>query len=961
VRDSADSSEATGPIKAAVSAGVAGALDAAAIIDLVQSVSGEVLVERIVNAVVNSAVRHLDAARASLVFPDDATDWRMDALVDRAVETRQMASADACSPAPPIERTEDVSLSCSRTAVPLLRGEALIGVLCLEFAAPSYTRSAEQLFLTELLASQAARSLEQALRHERDAREDHERRQSMAESERVQSALRESDARFRLMAENTPDIIWITQLEPEQVVYASPSFERIFGRKVVDLYANPHLWIEGIHPDDRERVGASFGAWIASGSASTWEIEFRVVQPNGDIRWLHDRGVFISESGGPRRVSGIATDITERRLAAAALRESEQRYALAMDAARDGHWDWIAETDHFYASPRMLEIYGFPPETHFLGRLDFINRFPFYPEDEPRWRIAAHEHFTGSARRFDFELRLLRAGEIRWIRTTGLIARDAHGRPTRYTGSVSDITTRKASEAALRASEQRFALVVAGSTDGIWDWDMVTDEMFLSERAQQLYGLAPGSDVRPRARWRAATVFHPDDGPVHDKMLEGYLAGQLASYDVECRVLHADGSYRWLRLRGICVRDAAGMPCRMAGSVNDVDLRRRAEAALQQAQRLEALGTLAGGIAHDFNNLLGAILGFGEMALRDSRLGSRVRRDVEGIMTAGGRGRSLVERILAFSRTGVGERVPIRLESVVKEAVDMISAGMPRDLSIRLELNSGLAATLGDAMQLHQVVMNLAANAMQAMTRGVVRVTLDAVRLDESLMVTTGTVPIGDHLVLSVCDSGCGIPPEVLSRIFDPFFTTKDVGAGTGLGLSIVHGIVSELGGSIDVITSVESGSAFTVYLPRCGDAADAVAAEAVSLQRGQLEQVLLVDDEEALVQLMSSTLLDLGYVPVGFSSGIDALAAFTAHPDRFDAVVTDARMPGLSGTDLIAALRKVRPAIPVVMVSGYLGADIELQARQAGAVAVLRKPLVVAELASALSLALHGSANAVG
>jgi nitrogen-specific signal transduction histidine kinase/CheY-like chemotaxis protein len=399
----------------------------------------------------------------------------------------------------------------------------------------------------------------------------------------------------------------------------------------------------------------------------------------------------------------------------------------------------------------------------------------------------------------------------------------------------------------------------------------------------------------------------------------------------------------------------------MAGSVNDIDLQRRAEAALQQAQRLDALGTLAGGIAHDFNNILGAILGFGEMAVRDSRAGSRVRRDVEGIMTAGERGRSLVERILAFSRTGVGERVPIHLESVVREAVDMISAGMPKGLSIALALNSGRAATVGDAAQLHQVVMNLVANAMQAMTEGVVHVMLDAIRLQQPCLVTTGTVEAGEHLVLSVRDAGCGMPPEVLSRIFDPFFTTKDVGTGTGLGLSIVHGIVSELGGAIDVATAVPGGSTFTVYFPRVGEAAVAAAAEPVSLQRGRLEQVLLVDDEEPLVRLMAGTLVDLGYVPVGFLSGVDALAAFTAHPERFDAVVTDARMPGLSGVDLIRALRAVRPGVPIVMVSGYLGTGIERQAREAGADDVLRKPLVTAELASALSRALRGRASSTG
>ena len=792
--------------------------DVSTVIELLQAVSAERVVERVVEAVVASAVRHVGAARAQLVLCQGAADGEK-----------------ACA-------TDDASAIGSRLALPVRRGERLLGVLCLEFAAPSAAPSPGQLFLAELLASQAAMSLEHARHYESAGKENQKRREAAAQSERVQTALKESEARFRLMADTTPDIIWITQLDPERVVYASPSFERVFGKTVADLYANPHLWIEGIHPEDRERVGASFVAWIGADSGEPWEVEFRVVHPNGSVRWIHDRGVFTGEAGGPQRVSGIATDITERHLAQVALRESEQRYALAMDAARDGHWDWVAETDNFYASPRMLEIYGFPPETRFSGRQDFLDRFPFHPEDKARWYAAASEHFAGETARFDIEIRLLRGAEVRWIHTTGLIARDPHGRPTRYTGSVNDITVRKDAEAALRASEH---------------------------------------------------------------------------------------------------------------------FRRRAEAALQQAQRLEALGTLAGGIAHDFNNILGAILGFGEMALRDSRSGSRVRRDVESMLTAGERGRSLVERILAFSRSGVGERVPVHLEAVVREAVDMVSAGLPGHIAIQLDLNGGRAATVGDAAQLHQVVMNLAANAIQAMEGGVLHLTLDPIRLEEPRLVTTGEVAIGDYLLLGVRDSGCGMAPEILGRIFDPFFTTKDVGTGTGLGLSIVHGIVSELGGAIDVASSVGVGSTFTVYLPRVGDALEVAERKAAPLQRGRLEQILLVDDEEALVRLMTGTLVDLGYAPVGFTSGTEALAAFAAHPERFDAVVTDERMPGLSGAELIRAVRAISPTIPVVMVSGYLGTGIEQRAREAGADAVLRKPLVTAELATALARALQATASA--
>src|SRR6202008_2558628 len=232
--------------------------------------------------------------------------------------------------------------------------------------------------------------------------------------------------------------------------------------------------------------------------------------------------------------------------------------------------------------------------------------------------------------------------------------------------------------------------------------------------------------------------------------------------------------------------------------------------------RLEAIGTLAGGIAHDFNNILGAILGYGEMALRGPPKGTRLRRDLDSIMAAGERGRALVDRILAFSRSGVGERVPVHGEEVVREGLDQIAAGLPQNVTITPRLHAARAAMLGDSTQVHQVVMNLANNAVQAMPQGgVLRVSLDTLRIEAPRTALIGTVSPGEHVVMKVLDAGTGIRPEVLERMFDPFFTTKEVGVGSGLGLSLVHGIVANVGGAIQVATELGKGSTFTVYLPR--------------------------------------------------------------------------------------------------------------------------------------------------
>jgi CheY-like chemotaxis protein len=248
--------------------------------------------------------------------------------------------------------------------------------------------------------------------------------------------------------------------------------------------------------------------------------------------------------------------------------------------------------------------------------------------------------------------------------------------------------------------------------------------------------------------------------------------------------------------------------------------------------------------------------------------------------------------------------------------------------------------------------MNLATNSIQAMSAsgGTLQVSLNVARLETPHLATTGHVAPGDWIVLVIRDTGVGIAPDIIEKIFDPFFTTKEVGVGTGLGLSLVHGIVGGLGGAIDVQSVVDVGSAFTVYLPRSGDASQAAQTETPALPRGEGQRVLVVDDEEPLVQLAIRTLEELGYRPIGFTSSAAALAAFRADPEGFDALVTDERMAGMSGTALIKEVRVLRRAMPILLVSGYLGKEVVSRAINAGADEVLRKPLSPHELASSLA-----------
>lgn len=377
-----------------------------------------------------------------------------------------------------------------------------------------------------------------------------------------------------------------------------------------------------------------------------------------------------------------------------------------------------------------------------------------------------------------------------------------------------------------------------------------------------------------------------------------------------------------------------------------------ADRALRQSQKMEALGTLAGGIAHDFNNILGSIVGYGELAQQQAPEGSSLRRYLDNVMHAAGRARSLVDRILGFSRTGLAERVPVDIQAVVIETLELLQSSLARNIRLEKSLCAEGATVVGDETQLHQVTMNLCTNALQAMPEGgVLRVALEPVGLAAPLALSRGQLAAGDYVRLTVSDSGAGIRAELLERIFDPFFTTKRVGEGTGLGLSLVHGIIADLRGAIEVSSTTGKGSTFSIWLPKGREIAKPVAGgQAMDLPRGNGETVMIVDDERTLMSLGEETLAELGYEPVGFGSSTEALQAFQTEPDRFNAVVTDEVMPDLLGTQLAAELTRLRPGLPVILMSGHGGPQLAERAGAAGVSEVLRKPLQKRDLAESLA-----------
>ncbi|MFO7751533.1 MAG: transporter substrate-binding domain-containing protein [Desulfobacteraceae bacterium] len=486
-----------------------------------------------------------------------------------------------------------------------------------------------------------------------------------------------------------------------------------------------------------------------------------------------------------------------------------------------------------------------------------------------------------------------------------------------------DVTDLIRTEKALITSEVRNRTLVDTIPDLIWLKDENGVYLSCNPTFEKFFG-AKEPEIKGKTDYDFVDESTADSFRMHDR--KAMQAGQ-PMINEEHLTFAKDGYQGIFETIKTPMPDNRGNLIGILGIARDITDRKKAEKEnlllerkLSQAQKLETIGTLAGGIAHDFNNILTSIIGFTQLCLADAKEGTDLHNDLSQVMKAGLRAKDLVQQILAISRKDEKKIIPVSINPLIKEALKMLRSTLPSSIELRINIPSEPFVVQADPTKIHQVIMNLATNAMHAMadSAGVIEVTVCTKSLDENIKTAHPGMEPGEYVQITVSDTGNGIPEQFIDKIFEPYFTTKRKGRGTGLGLSVVHGIIKSHGGHITVYSEPGKGTTFHIYLPRTLEKSRDPEKLNHDPVPGGTEHILLIDDEPQIVKLHQRVLEKLGYTVTAHTASSEALESFKKEPESFDLIVTDMTMPNMNGDKIAGAIKEIRPGIPVLLCTGH-------------------------------------------
>jgi len=638
------------------------------------------------------------------------------------------------------------------------------------------------------------------------------------------------------------------------------------------------------------------------------------------------------------------------------LRESEEKYRGIFENALEGLYQTSLDGRFLSANPALAHILGYDsPEQLIESITDIRQQFYVNPTDRDTLLAAVSSY----KKTFGFEVQCYRRdGRKIWVSISAGLRDGGAGKPAFIEGFIADVTTRKQAEAALAESRNYLDEIINSIGDPLFvkderhRWVLVNNALcaFMGLPRNELLGKTD-YDFFPKAE---AEVFWASD--------ERVMADGTAFINEEL-FTDAQGIVHVVVTKKTRYIDKIGEKY-IVGVIRDITERKKAEeerirleARLSQSQKMEAIGALAGGIAHDFNNILQPMLGYGEMLRLQLSPGSPHLRFVERMHTAALRAKDLVNQILAFSRQSEHKIIPVRMQLILKEALKLCRSTIPANIAIKTDIQDDCPSVLVDPTQLHQVIMNLVINAYHAVEQsgGDIAIRLQATALAEEEAADV-SLPPGRYALFSVCDTGCGIDPDIKDKIFEPYFTTKEQGKGTGLGLAVVYGIVKEHDGDIAIESALGKGTTVKVYLPLTEDLGRGEAPEGLENCPAGSERVLVVDDEEMIVEMETLILESLGYQVTSRQNSLEALELFRANPDAFDLVITDLTMPLMTGEHLAREMIAIKADVPIIICSGHSEAIGSEKAQAMGVKELLMKPISLPEMSQKVRRVLDAS-----